>query len=104
EFYTTCSADNINSYKFIMEEREFYWNNCDHSRAAVELTNIAEYIIQQAKQKHDNHSELIVQGYIIQVNEDSLVIGENLNILEYKQIQQGSQDGTLDAYLYDFLE
>ncbi|WP_382347179.1 DUF3221 domain-containing protein [Lederbergia graminis] len=104
EFYTTCSADNINSYKFIMGEREFYWNNCDHSRAAIELTNIAEYIIQQAKQKHDNHSELIVQGYIIQVNEDSLVIGENLNILEYKQIQQGIQDGTLDAYLYDFLE
>ncbi len=108
EFYTACNAQKIDYYHLTIYinggERFFYWNSCDKGFDALNFTEIAKYIIEQTNQTHEETSELTVQGYIIQVNEDSLVIGENLNILEYKQIQQGIQDGTLDAYLYDFLE
>lgn len=75
---------------------------CDQSPDGVELTKIAEYIIQQSEKKQGEKPEVTVQGYVLQTNDDTLLVGEDLNMLEYEWLKDEIQQMNLDTYIFDF--
>ncbi|MBP2077101.1 hypothetical protein [Oceanobacillus polygoni] len=94
---TTCeSKDSMNYYLKVYingAKREYRWSACDQSPDGVELTKIAEYIIQQSEneKKQSEKHEVTVQGYVLQAKDDILLIGEGLNMLDYEWLKDEIQ-------------
>jgi hypothetical protein len=103
---TTCgSKDSMNYYLKVYingAQREYRWSVCDQSPDGVELTKIAKYIIQQSEKKQSEKPEVTVQGYVLQAKDDTLLIGEDLNMLEYEWLKDELKQTNLDAYNFDF--
>ncbi|WP_078551949.1 DUF4362 domain-containing protein [Bacillus alkalicellulosilyticus] len=59
------------------------WSECDDSLDAERLTTIAKYIIEQAEQEQKEHSPMTVQGYVLEITDNELLIGEGLTMLDY---------------------
>lgn len=83
-------------------QREYSWSACDQSNDGVRFTQIAEYIIQQSEQRPSEESEVMVQGYVLEVKEDTLLIGEDLNRFDYEWLKDEIHQNDLDAYIFDF--
>ena len=60
-------------------DREYHWSNCDEGSEGIKFTEIAEYIIIQSEMEQDENPETVIQGYILQVKDDTLLIGVDLN-------------------------
>jgi hypothetical protein len=103
---TTCgSKDSMNYYLKVYingAQREYRWSACDQSPDGVRLTKIAEYIIQQSEKKQSEMPDVTVQGYVLQAKDDTLLIGEDLNMLEYEWLKDELQQTNLDAFNFNF--
>jgi hypothetical protein len=103
---TTCeSKDSMNYYLKVYingAQREYRWSACDQSPDGVEFTKIAKYIIQQSEQEQSEEPEVTVQGYVLQAKDDTLLIGEDLNIFNYEWLKDEIQLTNLDAYNFEF--
>ncbi|EST56703.1 hypothetical protein T458_00025 [Brevibacillus panacihumi W25] len=103
---TTCaSKESMNYYLKVYingGQREFRWSECDQSLEGLKFTEIAEYIIKQSEKKQTEKSEVTVQGYVLQVKDDTLLIGEGLNMIDYEWLKDEIQQMDLDAYIFDF--
>ncbi len=80
---TTCQSVEFEDYylKIYINggDREYHWSNCDHGSDGVKFTEIAEYIIIQSEKEQSENPETVIQGYILQVKDDKLLIGIDLN-------------------------
>lgn len=107
ELKSDCNIENSEKYYLKVYinngEREFNWFSCDESPEAAKFTRIAEYIIAQSEMKQDENPEKVIQGYILQVNDDSLLIGVDLNRMQYVWILDQLQQFDFSAYSYDFI-
>lgn len=65
-------------------QREFHWSSCDQSLKGAKFTEIAEYIIMQFEIKQLENPETVIQGYILQIKDDALLIGVDLNLMDYE--------------------
>lgn len=83
-------------------QREFRWSECDQSPEGLKFTEIAEYIIKQSEKKQSENSGVTIQGYVFQVKDDTLLIGEGLNMLDYEWLKDEINQIDLDAYIFDF--
>lgn len=103
---TTCgSKESMNYFLKVYingGQREYRWSACNQRDADVKFTEIAEYIIQQSEKEKSEKSEVMVQGYVLQVKEDTLLIGEGLNMLDYELLKDEIQQIDLGAYIFDF--
>ncbi|MBS4202255.1 DUF4362 domain-containing protein [Bacillus sp. FJAT-49732] len=104
---TTCESKEEKSYYLKVYinggERELSWSACDQSLDGTKLTKIAEYIIEQSETKHSENQEMTVQGYVLQVKDNTLLIGEDLNRLDYEWLKDEIDQIDLDAYIFDFI-
>lgn len=102
----TCDSEEAMNYflKVYINggQREYSWSACDQSNDGVKFTQIAEYIIQQSEQEPSEEPEVMVQGYVLEVKEDTLLIGEDLTRLEYEWLKDEIQQNDLTAYIFDF--
>src|SRR5690606_32471236 len=102
ELKSDCNIENSEKYYLKVYinngEREFNWFSCDESPEAAKFTRIAEYIIAQSEMKQDENPEKVIQGYILQVNDDSLLIGVDLNRMQYVWILDQLQQFDFSAY------
>jgi hypothetical protein len=103
---TTCESKDSMNYDLKVyingAQREYRWSTCDQSPDGAELTKIAEYIIQQSEKKQSEEPDVTVQGYVLQAKDDTLLIGEDLNIFDYEWLKDEIQLTNLDAYNIDF--
>ncbi|MCJ8008452.1 DUF4362 domain-containing protein [Lederbergia wuyishanensis] len=103
---TTCkSNESINYFLKVFingGERELSWTACDQSPDGEKFTKIADYIIEQSEKKHSENPQITVLGYVLQVKDDTLLIGEDLNMLDYEWLKDEINQIDLDAYIFDF--
>src|SRR5690606_19662884 len=78
------------------------WNACDKNNDAEKFTNITELIIEQRDVSQDRNSDIIVQGYVLVKNSDTLLIGEEMNIMDHELIKDELHQ--LDALIFDYSE
>lgn len=104
---TTCEFKEAMNYYLKVYinggQREYRWSACDQSPDGLKLTKIAEYIIKQSGKNQSEMPEVTVQGYVLQVEDDTLLIGEGLNMLDYEWLKDEIQLMDLDAYIFDFI-
>lgn len=104
---TTCqSVESKNYYLKVYingGDREYHWSNCDQGSDGAKFTEIAEYIIMQSEMEQTENPETVIRGYILQVKDDTLLIGEDLNILQYEWLKDEIQNTGLEAYVFDFI-
>ncbi|WP_062109009.1 DUF4362 domain-containing protein [Bacillus niameyensis] len=86
-FTKSCGGEEAIQYDLLVyingAEREFHWSACDDGKDAVKFNEIAEYIISEADKPPAENPETIVQGYVLEVKDDTLLIGEDMNRLDY---------------------
>ena len=69
----------------------------------TKLTGIAEYIIDQSEMEQDENPETVIQGYILQVKDETLLIGVDLNRMDYEWLKEEIHQIDLSAYVFDFI-
>ncbi|WP_153735108.1 DUF4362 domain-containing protein [Aquibacillus halophilus] len=103
---TTCSTkDNRNYYLKVYingGDREYRWASCDESQDAQNLTEIAEYMIDQSTNIQDEELDITVQGYVLEKKDDMILIGQELNRLDYEWIKDELQHMELEGIGFDF--
>ncbi|MEK3886221.1 hypothetical protein [Bacillus sp. FSL K6-3431] len=108
DLVTTCDAKDAVNYSLKVyingAHREYRWNACDRSIDGVKFTKIVKYIIEQSEQKQTENQEVTVQGYVLKRNDNTLLIGEDLNKFSYELIKDEIQQMDLNAYNIDFIE
>ena len=107
ELKTNCHTESLEEYYLKVYinggQRDFRWSSCDESSEGTKLTRIAEYIIAQSEIKQDENTEIVIQGYILQVKDDTLLIGVDLNRMDYEWLKDEIEQIDYSAYVYDFI-
>ncbi|MDN4608668.1 DUF4362 domain-containing protein [Sporosarcina highlanderae] len=110
ELETNCHTKKFEEYNLKVyinsAEEEFHWSSCDKSSQGAKFTKIAEYIIAQSEMEQEENPETVIQGYILKVKDDTLLIGVDFSRLEYEWLKNeiGNIDLSLYAFKYIFLE
>ncbi|MGG0668126.1 DUF4362 domain-containing protein [Lederbergia citrisecunda] len=104
---TTCQSEDSKEYYLKVYinggDRDYHWSSCDQGSDALKFTEIAEYMILQSEMEQTESPETVIQGYILQVEDDTLLIGVDLNILDYELLKDEIQHIDLSAYVFDFI-
>ena len=107
ELKTNCYTESTEDYYLKVYinggQQEFRWSSCDESSEGTKLTRIAEYIIDQSEMKQDENPEIVIQGYILQVKDEKLLIGVDLNRMDYEWLKEEIVQIDLRAYVFDFI-
>jgi hypothetical protein len=108
EFVPSCDRPHAIQYKLKVYinggKREISWKDCDESLDGVKFTKIANYIIGQSEQKQTEKPEVIVQGYVLERKNNTLLIGEELNKLDYEWIKDEIKQIDMNSFVFDFTE
>lgn len=103
---TTCDSEGTMNYYLNVyingAQREFRWNACNKSTDGVELTNIANAIIERSDKKQKEQSKVIVQGYVLEIKDNAILIGEGLTMLDYEWMKDELQHMNFENYSMDF--
>lgn len=105
-----ASCDNPNAIKYNLKvyinggEQEISWKDCDESLDGVKFTKIANYIITQSEQQQTEKPEVIVQGYVLERKNNTLLIGEELNKLDYEWMKNEIKQIDMNSFIFDFTE
>ncbi len=83
-------------------QQEISWKDCDDSLEGLKFTKIANYIIAQSNQKQTEKPEVIVQGYVLERENNTLLIGEGLNKLDYEWMKDEIKQMDMDSFIFDF--
>jgi hypothetical protein len=105
-----ASCEQPNAIKYNLKvyinggEREISWKECDDSLDGLEFTEIANYIIAETEQKQTEKPEVIVQGYVLEQKNNTLLIGEELNKLDYEWLKDEIKQMDMNSVIFDFTE
>lgn len=105
ELDASCNRKGTPNYEFIVyinqAELEFQWNACDESADGVKFTDIANYIIEQST-KERVQRDVTVQGYVLEIRDNEMLIGQGLTILDYEWVKGELQHINFEHYHFDF--
>ena len=82
-------------------DRTFKWDSCESSKESKKFTNIAEYII-HASEKTNVSSENIIYGYILSIENNQLLIGEDMTAIDYESMKNVKPE-ELGNYIFTIL-
>lgn len=84
--------------------RDYEWKECDKGRDATELTEIVTYLIDQSKQVGEDQPDKVVQGYVLEITDNTLLIGEQFNRLQYQWLKEEIKLTGMDmnGFVFDF--
>lgn len=103
----TCKSEDAMNFSLKVHinsgQREVRWNACDHSMDGVKFNDIANYIIEQSEQEQGENQQVTVQGYVLERRDNTLLIGEDLNKLDYEWIKDEIHQLDLNAVIFDFI-
>lgn len=105
ELDASCNKEGTPNYELIVHineaELEYQWNACDESADGMKFTDIANYIIEQVTQEYVER-EVTVHGYVLEIENDEMLIGEGLTILDYEWVKDELQHMNFEHYHFDF--
>ncbi|WLR57460.1 DUF4362 domain-containing protein [Mesobacillus subterraneus] len=108
ELVTTCDRPNAIQYNLMVYinggQQELTWKQCDESLDGLKFSEIANYIIAQSEQEQAENPEVIVQGYVLERKDNNLLIGEELNKLDYEWMKDEIKQMDLNSFVFDFTE
>lgn len=106
DFITTCDTEGTANFYLKVHinggQREFNWNACDQSKDGVKFTNMANYIIEISSKKQSVQPKVTVQGYVLEIKDNGMLIGEDLTMLDYEWIKDELQEMNFEHYIIDF--
>ncbi|MBB4826284.1 hypothetical protein HNO89_003543 [Sporosarcina luteola] len=85
-------------------EDEFAWSTCHNSADTTKFTELANYLIMQADNPTSDIAEPVIQGYVLQVENQTLLVAENINQLEYQWIEEEIKKTDFDSYRKGFYQ
>ncbi|MBS8263716.1 DUF4362 domain-containing protein [Mesobacillus boroniphilus] len=108
DFVTSCDRPNAIKYNLMVYinggKREISWKDCDESLDGLKFTKIANYIITESEQPQKEKPEVIVQGYVLERKNNTLLIGEELNKLDYEWMKDEIKQMDMNSFIFDFTE
>lgn len=108
EFVASCDRPEAIQYKLQVYinggNQELFWKDCDESQDGMNFTKIANYIITQSEQQQTETPEVIVQGYVLERKNNTLLIGEELNKLDYEWMKDEIKQIDMNSFVFDFTE
>jgi len=108
EIVASCKTPNATKYNLKVyingAVREISWKDCDESLHGVKFTKIANYIIAQPEQQQTEKPDVIVQGYILERKDNTLLIGEELNLMDYEWMKNEIKQIDMNSFIFDFTE
>lgn len=84
--------------------QDIKWKDCDGSTDEMKFTEIANFIIEKSELKQTEKSDVVVQGYILERKDNTLLIGEELNILDYEWMKEELKQMDMESISFDFTE
>jgi len=66
------------------------------------LTEIAEYLVEQSEIEHSEIPEVAVQGYVLDIKDNMLLIVEDVNVFDFEMLKVGLTENDMDTYIFDF--
>jgi len=107
DLVTSCKSKESMNYNLKVYinggQHTIRWSTCDQSPDGIKFTKIADYIIKQSEMKQSEKTEVTVQGYVLQVENDTLLIGGDLNMLDYEWIKDELGKMDPNDYFFDFI-
>ncbi|EPD53712.1 hypothetical protein HMPREF1210_00535 [Paenisporosarcina sp. HGH0030] len=101
-----CDIEDIMNYQLKVHinsgQRVFRWAACDQSVDGVKLTEVAEYIIEQSDKKQSVEPEIKVQGYVLEMTKDTMLIVEEINMLDFEWIKVELPQSDMNSFVFDF--
>ncbi|WP_423410263.1 DUF4362 domain-containing protein [Heyndrickxia sp. MSNUG] len=108
ETFTSCDRPNAIKYNLKVYinggDREISWKDCDESLYGLKFTKIANYIIAQTEQLQTEKPDVIVQGYVLERKDNTLLIGEELNKMDYEWMKDEIKQMDMNSFIFDFTE
>ena len=83
-------------------QREFQWTSCDQSYDGLKLTEIAEYVIEQSEIEQSEILDVEVQGYVLEIKDNMLLIVEDVNMLEFEWLKVELPQNDMNTWIFDF--
>jgi hypothetical protein len=68
----------------------------------VKLTEIAEYLIEQSEIEQSEMSDVAVQGYVLDIKDNMLLIVEDVNVFDFEMLKDGLTENDMETYIFDF--
>ena len=105
-FQAKCDEEDATNYQLKVHinggKREFQWTSCDQSYDGLKLTEIAEYVIQQSGIDQSEMPDVEVQGYVLEIKDNMLVIVEDVNMLEFEWLKVELPQNEMNSWIFDF--
>ncbi|WP_226036600.1 DUF4362 domain-containing protein [Aquibacillus saliphilus] len=106
ELQSSCEAEDAMDYHLKVHinggEQNFRWAACDQSKDGVNLTQIAAYIIEQSENTGTEKQDVTVGGYVLEIKDGTMLIGQELNMLDYQSLKDEIKEIDLEAFVFDF--
>lgn len=101
-----CDEEEAKNYQLSVHinggQREFKWTSCDQSYDGVKLTEIAEYVIEQSEIEQSEMPKVAVQGYVLEIKDNMLLIVEDVNMLEFEWLKVELPQNDMNTWIFDF--
>ncbi|WP_407270443.1 DUF4362 domain-containing protein [Radiobacillus sp. PE A8.2] len=105
-FKNTCTTEEATNYYLQVYinggERNFRFASCGETEDSLNFTKIATYIVEQSETSHPEEPKT-VQGYVLEVKDNSILIGEDFNRLDYHSIKDTLKENELSVFALDFV-
>lgn len=102
----TCDIEVVMNYQLKVHinsgQQVFRWAACDQSADGVKLTEVADYIIEQSDKKQSVEPEIKVQGYVLEMTKDTMLIVEEINMLDFEWIKVELPQSDMNSFVFDF--
>ncbi|MFE8702046.1 DUF4362 domain-containing protein [Cytobacillus sp. FJAT-54145] len=99
---TDCDAEDYMKYHLLVKinggSKEFKWSACETSDKGNKLTDMAEYMIKASELEPGSVQDVYIQGYIVDVSEEEILIAENLNKFDYELLKDYSHQEWMETY------
>lgn len=101
-----CDDEDATNYQLNVHinggQREFQWTSCDQSYDGVKFTEVAEYVIKQSEIEQSKKADVTVQGYVLDIKDNMLLIVEDVNMYEFKWLKADLPQNDMDTWIFDF--
>ncbi|MER2106062.1 MAG: DUF4362 domain-containing protein [Solibacillus sp.] len=107
EFTSSCDAQSSMNYELQVYinggQRDYEWKACDHSADGVQFTELANYIIEQSAKGQPDKQKATVQGYIVEIKDEHMLIAENVTMLDYEWLKEELPHIDFENYSVNFI-
>lgn len=97
-----CKEKDMMKYNLLVKingaSREFTWDVCDESEEGKKFLDIAEFIIESSENNESTNTDEIVQGYVLDIKDNEILVAQNMTAFYYQVIKDTSISELIENY------